>query len=485
MKKTATVIFAGITSFTMAKSSQPNLVYVYPDEMRGSGMKFMGEEPHIITPHLDQFSKESLVLTEAAVNYPVCVPYRTMLMTGKYPHNNKVITNCFRDGKDLPNEQRWWSDVLADAGYDLGYIGKWHINTTVGKNYQGKKLKGAASGWIEPAKRHNFRYWRNHTTNNHFKAQYWTEKDQPQDVKTVPKWSAEFDADNAVEYINNKDGKFRDPNKPFAVAVSMNPPHSPYKGFVPKKYEDLYKHLSDEELCEKFPNIPAKGTKWGDYYRKQIRSYYGAITGVDEQFGRILKALKDNGLDENTIVVFTSDHGNCLGRHEMITKNNHFEESMKVPFLVRWPGKIKPRKDNLLISTPDIYPTLMGLMGTKTGMPTDIDGVDFSELFVKDIKMKRPTSQLYMWVSIDDHSYGRRGVRTHRYTLCLDRGREGKKRTPLKVSLYDRQEDPFQMNNIAEKRPDLVKSLINDELIPWLKETKDPWLDGKDNFPSL
>ncbi len=478
--KMFTTLLGAAAATVSAKTTKPNLVYVYPDEMR-SAMGFMGQEP-VITPNLDKFAKASLVLTNAGVNYPVCVPYRTMLMTGKYSHSNGVITNCFRDGKDLPNNQVWWSDVLKEKGYDLGYIGKWHINKTVGAEYKGEKLKGHARGWVEPNKRHGFTYWRNHTSNNHLKAQYWTENDSPADVKIVPKWSAEFDADNAIEYIENKEGKFRDPNKPFALAISMNPPHSPYKGFVPKKYVDMYKDKTDAELIDPFPNIPPAGTRWGDYYRKQVRSYYGAITGIDDQFGRIMDCLKRNGLDENTIVVFTSDHGNCLGRHEQITKNNQFEESMKVPFLVRWPGKIKPRHDDLLISTPDIYPTMMELMGINDGLPKDLEGTSFAKLFCGE-EMKRPGSQLYMWVTIDDHRYGRRGVRTDRYTLCLDRGREGKKRHPLQISLFDRKTDPFQLKNIAAEKPELVQQLIKEELIPWLEKAKDPWLKGEGNFP--
>jgi arylsulfatase A-like enzyme len=79
------------------------------------------------------------------------------------------------------------------------------------------------------------------------------------------------------------------------------------------------------------------------------------ITGVDEQFGRILNVLKKTGLEKNTIVLFSSDHGNCLGIHDQISKNNHYEESMRIPFIIRWPGKINPRQDKLLISTPDVF----------------------------------------------------------------------------------------------------------------------------------
>ena len=133
--------------------------------------------------------------------------------------------------------------------------------------------------------------------------------------------------------------------------IAMNPPHMPYAS-VPERYKAIYNDIPLDSLIQR-PNIPAAGTKWGDNYRKQIRNYYAMITGVDEQFGRILNVLKKTGLEKNTIVLFSSDHGNCLGIHDQISKNNHYEESMRIPFIIRWPGKINPRQDKLLISTPD------------------------------------------------------------------------------------------------------------------------------------
>ena len=126
---------------------------------------------------------------------------------------------------------------------------------------------------------------------------------------------------------------------------------------MPKKYYDMYKNLPLESFL-KDPNIPAAGTEMGDFYRDNIKYYYANITGVDEQMGRIIQGLKDRNLMDNTIIIVTADHGNCLGKHEEISKNNIFEESLKIPFVIYWKGKIIPRVDDTFLgSMPDIFPT--------------------------------------------------------------------------------------------------------------------------------
>jgi N-acetylglucosamine-6-sulfatase len=197
---------------------------------------------------------------------------------------------------------------------------------------------------------------------------------------------------------------------------------------------------------------------------------------VDEQFGRIVRALEEEGLTEDTIVLFTSDHGNCLGTHGQVSKNNHYEESMRVPFLIRWPGKIGPRRDDLLLSTPDILPTLLDLMGFAEAVPDGVEGTSYASIFLGG-EGRRPTSQLYIRVPAGRPAAGRRGVRTHRYTLMISKGARGKKETVL----YDNIEDPYQLKNIAGKSFDVVARLIEEELTPWLMKTKDPWLNAKRN----
>ncbi|MDN5201898.1 sulfatase [Fulvivirgaceae bacterium BMA10] len=464
------------------KSQAPNLLIIYPDQMRGQAMGFLGDEP-VLTPNLDRFAGESLVLTEAVANFPICSPSRAMLMTGKYPHANGVLHNCNTlsepFGHELKESAVCWSDILSDKGYDLGYIGKWHLDNPREPYVDTENNKGTIkwNEWTPSHKRHGFNFWYAYGTyDHHMRPMYWKTDAGREAFHFVDQWGPEHEADVAIDYIKNKSQE-RDPSKPFALMVSINPPHSPYAA-VPEKYKKPYETIPMDSLTKRL-NIPEKGTQWGDFYRNNIKDYYAMITGVDEQFGRILKALKEEGLDKNTIVVFTSDHGNCLGIQNIGSKDYHYEESMTVPFIIRWPEKIKGGTDDLLISTPDIYPTLMELMGFKESIPEDIMGTSYASNFLTG-EGPRPTSQLYMYVYPGEPDVGRRGIRTDHYTLMINyRPNEGnawwQQNQADSIELFNNYEDPYQLTNIAGTQPALEKKL-SEELKQWLQKTRDPWI---------
>ncbi|MBI5834196.1 MAG: sulfatase [Armatimonadetes bacterium] len=451
---------------------RPNLLFVFPDQFRGSALGFLGREP-VQTPRLDRFSQESLVLTSAASNYPVCSPYRAMLMTGCWPHRNGVLENCTSNsepfGCELKAADRCWSDVLADQGYSLGYIGKWHLDSPRKPYVDCANNKGplAWNEWCAPARRHGFDHWYAYGTYDaHLHPMYWandTPRDQP---LWIDQWGPEHEADQAISYLRNERGQ-RKPDQPFALVVSMNPPHTPY-GQVPARYVERYAGKKTDELitkrCLDLKDDAAMGTKLA---RAQTRNYFACITGVDEQFGRILDELERQGLADNTIVVFTSDHGNCLGCHDQETKNVPYEESMQIPFLIRWPGHIKPRHDDLLLSTPDIAPTLLDLLGHKA--PASMQGASSAGLMLTG-DGPRPTSQFYLHVPLGKPSGGRRGVRTNRHTMVVDWNESGDR----DVTLFDNQTDPDQMHNVAGAQPEVVAAL-KDELAGWLKRAEDRW----------
>lgn len=468
-------LFQGCSKTAAGKA--PNLLIVFPDQMRAHSQGFMNEDP-VLTPVLDRFADESLVLTEAASNYPVCSPFRAMLMTGKYPHANGVLANCNTNGTEhgyeLDQEERCWSDILQEKGYSLGYIGKWHLDGPY-KPYiksSNNNEDFAWNEWCSPERRHGFDYWYAYGTyDQHMNPMYWATDAGRDEARWVDQWGPEHEADQAIRYIRNTGGTYRNPDMPFALVVSMNPPHMPYDQ-LPDHYVERYGDKTLEDLCNR-PNIPPAGTRWGDYYRKNIRNYLAMTTGVDEQFGRILSALKEQGMEEDTIVLFTSDHGNCLGIHDQISKNNHYEESMRIPFMLRWPGQIQPRQDDLLLSVPDIYPTLLGLMGFTDSVPTGVQGRSHAGLFRKE-SGERPDSQPYIWVPYGQPAWGRRGVRTHSHTLMFSHMPEQENETVL----HDNQKDRFQLTNLADSDPGLVDRLREKMLISWLEATGDPWLQN-------
>jgi arylsulfatase A-like enzyme len=453
----------------------PNLLFVLTDQMRTHALGFMGEDP-VVTPSLDRFAAESFTLPHAASNYPVCSPCRAMLMTGKYPHANGVICNCTSRtepfGVELRSEDRCWSDVLSDQGYSLGHIGKWHLDSPrrpFVKSYNNKP-DFAWNEWCPPERRHGFDFWYSYGTfDQHMHPEYWsTDMTRDERIK-VDQWGPEHETDLAIRYLRNEGGEFRKGDRPFALVVSFNPPHTPYKQH-PERYAKAYEGKSVEELLADRPNVLPPKTKWGKHTRRVIRDYFEMVTGVDDQFGRLLACLDDEGLAGDTIVVFTSDHGDCLGMHGENTKNNHYELSMRVPFMLRWPGKVAPRHDDLLISSPDIYPTVLDLIGHGARIPEAVQGTSHAALALgKD--GARPTSQPYMRIPYKAPDGGKRGVRTHRHTLMIERLDDGGER----VVLHDREADPYQLKNVADAEPAVVERLFNDELAPWLEKAGDPW----------
>lgn len=468
-----------------AEARRPNLVIVFPDQMRGSALGFLGEEP-VKTPRLDRFAAEAAVLPQAVSCYPVCSPFRASLMTGQYCFANHVWGNCNSKTTaakcELPATAACWSDVLKADGYSLGYIGKWHLDSPHQPYVDCANNKGgvAWNEWCPPSRRHGFDFWYSYGTyDNHLRPLYWDTDAKRDGFHYVDQWGPEHEADQALRFIKNEGGKFRDPAKPFALVVSMNPPHTGYN-LVPKRYIEMYQDLDVEAAAKARPQVPAADTPMGRNFRKNLRFQYAQITGVDEQFGRILDGLKEAGVEGDTVVLFTSDHGDCLGAHGELTKNNPYEESMRIPMIVRWPGKIAPRREDLLAGSADLSPTVLDLLGLKAKIPAATEGMSLAPALLGQAGAPRPDSQLYLFVSDawdegePDLSAGRRGLRTLDYKLVLER----KKGKPETVALYDRKADPNELHNVAADKPEVVQAMRT-RLEARLAKIGDPWMAGE------
>ena len=466
------------TSCTSQKKTvsqkQPNLLIIMADQWRAQATGFDGKEA-VKTPYLDKYAKESLVLSQMVSNYPVCSPARAMLMTGQWPIKNKVYSNVNSAsapfGVELQDDAVTWSDVLKKNGYSNGYIGKWHLDSPY-KPYiptSNNIGKVAWNEWTAPEKRHGFDYWYAYGTYDmHNRPMYWDTNAKRDDFHYVDQWGPIHEADKAIAFMKNEDGKIRKSDAPFSLVVSMNPPHSEYET-VPENYYNLYKDVPLEDLLTD-ENIPPAGTKGGDQYRHDIKYYYANITGVDEQIGRILQGLKDQKLDENTIVIIMADHGNCLGKHSEVSKNNVYEESLRIPYIVNWKGRIEPRMDNTFLgSIPDIYPTLLDLMGMKKQIPATIDGKSYAQYYLNG-QGPKPSEQFILGAIISDNvdiNSGFRGVRTNDFKLSYV-----KKNGKNELVLFDLKADPFEMNNIYNPQHPMVKKLTP-VLKKYLKETGD------------
>lgn len=481
MKKTIThtlllfpILAMGIQA--QEKQSSPNLIFIMADQWRGDALGCLGKEA-VKTPHLDQLASEGVNFTNAVSSYPVSSPARGMLMTGMYPVHSKVTGNCNSAtapyGVELPESARCWSDVLKDQGYELGYIGKWHLDSPYQPYIETSNNKGkiAWNEWCPKERRHGFSHWIAYGTYDyHLKPMYWDTDASRDEFYFVDQWGPEYETDRAIDYIANRDNKLRDAGKPFALVVSMNPPHTGYE-LVPDKYKEIYRDVDVETVCNS-PIIAPKGTKMGDFYRKSVLDYYACMTGVDEQVGRIIRQLKEQGLFENTIVVFTSDHGDSMGMHEHIGKNIYYEEAMRIPMMISWPEKIAPRRDStLMIAFADLYPSLLSLMGFKEQIPAEVQTFDLSASILS-LEKAQEVVQPYYYLLPENLMTGYRGLRTKKYTFVVH-ATNG--RTDEWI-LFDREQDPFQRNNIAPDQPALIKQFTS-QLKDWLKKTNDPFMN--------
>jgi len=313
---------------------QPNLVFMFPDQFRRQSIGYMNEDP-VITPCLDRFASESMVLTDAISSYPVCSPFRAQLFTGKYPISNGVTTNCnSRQIVMLKQNERCLSDILYANGYSLGYLGKWHLDKPhepyVGRRRGRVGAPGGGIVWDEfvPAhRRHGFEFWHAYNCRDqHLNPRYWTKDSKRTEPVYFNEWSTKHEADVAIDFIKNPQNKYRKANKPFALFIAPNPPHTPF-GQVPKKYVDMYQGKTYKDLLNR-PNVDLNNPH--PQAKAHVKNYFAAVTGTDQQFGRILDALKEKGLEDNTIVVFTSDHGEMMGSHNRMHKSVAYEESIGI-----------------------------------------------------------------------------------------------------------------------------------------------------------
>lgn len=427
------------------KQKKPNLLFVFPDMMRSQAMGCSGND-QVMTPNIDKFATQSIRLTNAISTFAVCCPYRAMLLTGRYPLSNGVITN----GHPLSEDQLCIGEVLKDAGYQTGYIGKWHLNGHAKPNPE--KYQFVPPG----PKRQGFDYWAASNINHdHFKGYYYRDTDEKINIDG---WEPDGQTDLAIEYM--KDHK---DNGPFCLFLSWGPPHNPYK--APEKYLKMY---PPEKI--KFRENVFMGNK------EDIAQYYAMVTSLDWNMGRLMESLEKMGIADDTIVVFTSDHGAMLYSLYLFHKQWPYEESISVPFIIRYPKKLKAGQvTDLLLGTPDIMPTLLSLMDVK--IPDTVEGRDLSGFLTGTATESEPDSVLIEIITPCGRSMDRtgmrawRGVRTKRYTFARFHDEDW--------ILLDNKYDPYQRRNlIYNKDYKPLRDKLNAKLDQWLKKTNDPFLPG-------
>ena len=422
---------------SQAQSKRPNIIFLMPDQHRAQAVGCLGNA-EVRTPHIDRFAAQGLTLDNTFANTPVCCPARAILLTGQYCHRNGMMANDLHLREDGVS----FAKTLAANGYRTGFVGKWHLDG-------GKRLPG----FVPPgARRQGFQYWAaNQCSHQHFNNTIF--RDTPEPIH-LDRFEADAYADYGIEFIKQAQAD----DRPFYLTVQWGPPHDPYK--APPEYRNQY----DPATLTMRPNWQDKAGCPGP---KEIAEYYGMVTAIDAATGKILKVLDELGLAENTIVLFSSDHGDMLGSQGERLKRKPWEESIKVPGFLRWPGKIKAASHTkAFFSHVDFAPTLLGLAGIRP--PAEMQGRDLSAHLLTG-KGKAPDEayfQIFGPFSGDGTEGGWRGVRTERYMYA--------RYADKPWVLYDIERDPYQQKNLIGQNQS-VESDMERRLKRLMSETGDSW----------
>ena len=415
---------AGIAPQSLfAARKPPNVLFVLADEWRAQATGYNGDE-NAHTPTLDRLASESVNFQNAVSGTPVCCPSRASLQTGQYPLRHSVFIN---DVELKPNGPTL-AQVFAQAGYRTGYIGKWHLYGSPDGNY-GRRLAP-----VPRDKRFGFDYWKACECTHEYTHSLYYQGDNP-----TPKYWDGYDAiaqtNDACDFIARSSAR---PN-PWFLMLSLGPPHFPY-GTAPERYQALYKHVP----IKLRPNVPADRR---DEAERTLRGYYAHIAALDDCLQRLLAALQRINVADDTVVVFTSDHGDMMLSQGLTTKLYPWDESIRVPFLLRYPRLYGGRDRRLRIpfNSPDIMPTLLGACGLE--VPGSVEGKDWSKAIAGAPAPRSAGALLSLPVPITEaRRYGfaeYRGLRTERYSYV--RSIHGP------WLLYDNERDPWQMHNLCNR----------------------------------
>lgn len=437
--------FGEVLAADKTPNKRPNLVFVFADQLREQALGYTGD-PNVMTPNLDRLADESVNIRNAISCVPVSCPYRASMLTGQYALSNGVFLNDVQ----LKPEINSVAKIYKKAGYNTAYIGKWHINGNGRTKY------------IKEEFRQGFDYFKAlECTHAYLHSKYFDNND------TIPKFWKGYDAidqtKDAINYMNEHSKG----DKPFILYLSWGGPHNPYEQVTPH-YKKMY---ADKEIILR-ENVPADKREQSI---KDLRGYYAQITALDDCIGMLQKAIKDMGIEENTIFVFTSDHGDMLGSQGMRWKQRPYDESIKVPFLIKYPALLadKNRETDMIINTPDILPTLLGL--SNIDIPESIEGDDLSDIITGEKEDYTDAALIECITPFADFRKGigreYRGLRTKRYTYVRDLNGPW--------LMFDNLKDPYQQNNIiASPEYASVRKELDEKLMKKLKALGDEFRPG-------
>jgi len=422
-----------------AKDTQPNILFIVSDNQPASILGAYGN-PDVRTPNIDQLASEGTLFTRAFAVHGMCSPTRATLLTGLLPSQHGV--QDWLDDEEMKNWPSDWNAIreyrtlpytLKNRGYETSLIGKWHLG-------QPKLPNDWFDYWVTFNLGHTLDFWDNEINDNSKK------------YKVEDQHSVDFFSDKAVEYLKNYDSE-----KPFFMMVTYNGPYlNPPTNMGPAKN----RHYNDYKDNE-FPSFPRNGINDNilqgamepdpeEWYLNLARMHNDQAsmanvasqnTLVDEGVGRLLEALKESGLAENTLVIYISDQGNFFGQHGYWGHTDNtfpastYDTAMNIPLIVRYPGVIEEGKvSDLFVGQYDLMPTILGMAGADVDI-TNSPGRSFAE-HLKGSKLASWRDAVFM------DQEATRVIRTDQYSYWKRLKGTGEN------ELYDIQNDPGQDNNL-------------------------------------
>ena len=472
------------------KPSKPNILIVYPDQMRYDAMSPSGNRI-VKTPHLQRLADEGVTFDNAFTSCPLCCPFRASMMTGKYPQGHGMVQNHF----PLRADQEFLGERMKEAGHQTLYVGKWHLDG------------GPKPGFVPPQRRFGWdRFVGFNRGHNYLDGIFYLDTDQPYRTR---RYEPDCQTDHLLEFI---DEALADPSgKPFIGYISYGVPHHPNvmpehwrKMYDPSEVEIPAGRLSMEEQARvqretlKFDcrgnrkaahtsrcshnTKPPMEPETEEELRTFIAEYYGMISCIDHNVGRILDHLDKRGLASDTMVIFLSDHGDMLGEHGYFCgfKQQGYRASMQVPLIVRYGARFEGglRVDELIDVGVDTPVTLLDLVGAKPF--SEAHGVSYLPLLDGGGDPVR-TAVMYQGFRMDDGAKGEfrpvpeRGIRTHDWLYVRQPER--------RKLLFDQRADPQELNNLVDDPGHAaLMDALDARIAEHMKATGDDW-DLHADFP--
>ena len=444
MKKSILVILFLFVHILFSQQKKPNILFIIADDLTATAVSSY-ENKISKTPNIDKLAGEGIRYTKAYCQYPVCGPSRASFMSGYYP--NATTTFGYVSGrKNIGPDRQTWSQLFKDNGYYTARVSKiYHMGVPIDIE-TGSNGEDDEASWTE-----------------RFNSQgpEWKAIGQAELVQGNPDGKIERKGGNVMTIVKaegddlvHSDGKTaqkaielikKHKNEPFFLAVGFVRPHVPF--VAPKKYFKPYpfENISMPKKIEgDWDDIPKRGINYVtsvngqmslEQEKKAVAAYYAAVSYMDKQVGKILDALKEEGLEDNTIIIFTSDHGFHLGEHRFWMKVSLHEESVRVPMIIKVPGK-KAAVCNSFVELIDLYPTISELAGLETSKyiqgKSIVKTLDHPDFKVRDMAFS---------VSQVGKSFL---LRTEKWAYIQYDEDAGSG-----IELYDMEKDPQQFTNLA------------------------------------